>query len=359
MKVTAFLPGVCGLALVLLLLLPFNAAGVESRGPLGGYHWYTMFMFGDSFADTGNLPRTNSRSSLSRQWHYPYGTFNGSRSGNPLGRFSNYLVQPDIIARMLGRLVGPPAYKRTVKHYCDPSGMSFAVGGSGVFEVPENLTTLSQQIDNFERLIKDRTISKWHLADSVALVAISGNDYAHGTNSSDVANMIAIIKKVTTEITANVQRLQKLGVKKILVNQLHPVGCTPWLTRPSNYTVCNSRANMGVDLHNGHLSINLRKTKNVHILDLATAFANIVNPAPGEGSRQAKRFEHKLTPCCESFDPEGYCGQLSKNSKRLYTVCKNPDQYFYWDSVHPTQAGWEAVMKQLQKPMLKFLTKGH
>lgn len=120
MKVTAFLPGVCGLAL--LLLLPFNggcalldldplvfffsfrslmvpciAAGVESRGPLGGYHWYTMFMFGDSFADTGNLPRTNCRSSLSRQWHYPYGTFNGSRSGNPLGRFSNYLVQPDII----------------------------------------------------------------------------------------------------------------------------------------------------------------------------------------------------------------------------------------------------------------------
>ena len=40
-------------------------------------------------------------------------------------------------------------------------------------------------------------------------------------------------------------------------------------------------------------------------------------------------------------------------------MCKNPDQYFYWDSVHPTQAGWEAVMKQLQKPMLKFLTKEH
>jgi hypothetical protein len=56
-----------------------------------------MFMFGDSFVDTGNLPKTGNRSALSRQWHYPYGTFNGGRSGNPLGRFSNYLVQSDII----------------------------------------------------------------------------------------------------------------------------------------------------------------------------------------------------------------------------------------------------------------------
>jgi hypothetical protein len=56
-----------------------------------------MFMFGDSFVDTGNLPKTARRSALSRQWHYPYGTFNGGRGGNPLGRFSNYLVQSDII----------------------------------------------------------------------------------------------------------------------------------------------------------------------------------------------------------------------------------------------------------------------
>jgi phospholipase/lecithinase/hemolysin len=75
-----------------------------------------------------------------------------------------------------------------------------------------------------------------------------------------------------------------------------------------------------------------------------------------EGSKLSKRFEHKMTPCCESFDPEGYCGQLGKNSEKLYTVCTNPDQYFYWDSVHPTMAGWEAVMKQLKKHMLHFLT---
>jgi hypothetical protein len=70
------------------------------------------------------------------------------------------------------------------------------------------------------------------------------------------------------------------------------------------------------------------------------------------------RIRVKLTPCCECFDPEGYYGQRGKNSEKLYSVCRcsNPDQYFYyWDSVHPTMAAWEAVMKQLKKPKLQFL----
>ncbi|KAM0915789.1 hypothetical protein ACQ4PT_010561 [Festuca glaucescens] len=354
MKVSALLPAVCGLGFILLLL---NAAGAESRQVQGGYHWYTMFMFGDSFVDTGNLPKTSRRSALSRQWHYPYGTFNGGRSGNPLGRFSNYLVQSDIIAQMLGRLEAPPAYKRTMKHYCDQSGMTFAVGGSGVYQVPDNLPTLAKQIYNFKRLIKDGSITKWHLADSVALVAVSGNDYAHASNSSDISSMIGLIRNVTAGIAVNVKKLQKLGVKKILVNNLHPVGCTPWLSRANNYTVCDARANMAASFHNTYLTESLSKTKNVHILDLNTAFTKIVNHGPPESSSKlSKRFKHKLTPCCESFDPEGYCGQLGNNSEKLYSVCTNPEQYFYWDSVHPTQAGWEAVMKQLHKPMLHFLT---
>ncbi|CAM0958281.1 unnamed protein product [Alopecurus aequalis] len=384
MKVSAFLPAVCG-ALGLLLLLN-GAGGVESGvARVKDYHWFTMFMFGDSFVDTGNLPSTGNRSALSRQWHWPYGTYNKGRSGNPLGRFSNYFVQSDVIARILGRLMAPPAYKRTMKHYCDPSGMTFAVGGAGVYEVPEQLPTLAKQIHTFRRLIKDGSISKWHLADSVALVAISGNDYAHVANASDIGNIIAFIGNVTAEIAANVKRLQKLGVKKVLVNDLHPVGCTPWLTRATNYTACDARGNMAASFHNSYLRKSLAKIKNVHILDLNTAFTNIVNHAPGnyscihactnsfasfnqprfcmlmyvyagKGSKASKRFEHKLTPCCESFDPDGYCGQQGNNSERLYTVCTNPEDYFYWDSVHPTMAGWEAVMKQLQKPMLHFLT---
>jgi hypothetical protein len=94
-----------------------------------------------------------------------------------------------VAAEILGRLEAPPAYKRTIKHYCDQSGMTFAVGGAGVYEVPDRLPTLAKQIYTFKRLIKDGSISKWHLADSVALVAVSGNDYAHVANSSDISSV--------------------------------------------------------------------------------------------------------------------------------------------------------------------------
>ena len=33
----------------------------------------------------------------------------------------------------------------------------------------------------------------------------------------------------------------------------------------------------------------------------------------------------------------------------------HPEKYFFWDDVHPTQAGWEAVMGQLEKDIKDFL----
>ena len=78
---------------------------------------------------------------------------------------------------------------------------TFAVGGAGVYEVPDQLPTLAQQIHSFKRLIKDGSISKRHLADSVALVAVSGNDYAHTANSSD----ISIVRELYTRAPINKQ----------------------------------------------------------------------------------------------------------------------------------------------------------
>jgi phospholipase/lecithinase/hemolysin len=39
----------------------------------------------------------------------------------------------------------------------------------------------------------------------------------------------------------------------------------------------------------------------------------------------------------------------------LCLFCENADKYFYWDDMHPTQAGWETVMEQLEDPIKEFL----
>jgi hypothetical protein len=36
-------------------------------------------------------------------------------------------------------------------------------------------------------------------------------------------------------------------------------------------------------------------------------------------------------------------------------VCGEPNKYFYWDDMNPTQAGWAAVMGKLESPIKEFL----
>ncbi|TKW32142.1 hypothetical protein SEVIR_2G150300v4 [Setaria viridis] len=353
---SSMLPAIL-LPLISLLVL-LNASHVESARPTSGtFHWYNgLFVFGDSFADTGNFPKSDL-SEVTRQWYKPYGCSHGFLQ-DPTGRFSNSLVQSDFIARILGRSQAPQTFRATEGNYPDKFGVNFAVGGAGVFEVPRKAPTLAQQIDSFKKMLDGGDIGKWQLEESVALVAISGNDYARVANMSSDGEILDFIGNVTDGIAAGVERLRGLGVTKVLVNTLHPLGCTPWQARPSNYTKCMGRGNMAAGFHNDGLESKLNATSSdcVYLIDLNRAFTNIIDPSDADDIPQvAKRFTEKLKPCCESVDPKGYCGQVDEDGGDQYSVCSNPEKHFFWDDVHPTQAGWEAVMEQLQQDIKDFL----
>jgi phospholipase/lecithinase/hemolysin len=164
----------------------------------------------------------------------------------------------------------------------------------------------------------------------------------------------ALVDKVTEEIVANVARLRNLGVKKVLVNNLFPLGCAPSLSRPNNYAYCDEEGNQGAALHNRLLAEKLAGMDGVLVVDLSAAFSRIVGPSPD--TDMVNLFPNKLAPCCESMDPKGYCGQVDPDTDAaLYKVCQNPDRYFFWDEMNPTQVGWEAVMGPLDRPIREFL----
>ncbi|XP_044958368.1 GDSL esterase/lipase At5g03610-like [Hordeum vulgare subsp. vulgare] len=338
--------------LLLLVFLALDDARVEARGTpraRGSRHqWSSMFVFGDDFVDNGNVPDITGEKT-SRQWSYPYGSYrNSSWSGVPVptGRFSNYRMQSDFIGMFTILDVGPPSYEQTSDQSCDSSGMTFAVGGAGVFKVAANkVRTLAAQVQAFKRLVNDGVIETRQLHHSVALIAISGNDYMSGSDAnngfySSFDDLDTYMGNVVTEILDNVAQLQTLGVRK---------------TSSNNYTTCDLLGNYGASVHNKYLKQMIGERDNVHILDLYTAFTDIVNHAPGEGSDRSKDFKRKLTPCCESSYKGGYCGKLSSSGKHLYDLCQNPDKRFYWDETHPTHAGWEAVMEALEQPLMEFL----
>ncbi|KAM0884302.1 hypothetical protein ACQ4PT_031078 [Festuca glaucescens] len=318
--------------------------GHQNDQPDPDYNGYSFYVFGDSFADNGNLLKKYPNSELTRQWYPPY---------QASGRFSNLLVQSDFIALLLRQPASPPAHRQT--RGVGPAGMNFAAGDSGVFDVP-GTPTLGRQVHTFNKLINDGDIKKEHLAgQSVALVAIDGNDYARvGTDTSSFADVTALVDKVTEEIVANVARLQNIGVKKVLVNNLFPLGCGPSLSRPNNYAYCDEECNQGAALHNRLLAEKLAGMDGVLVVDLSAAFSRIVGPSPN--ADMVNLFPNRLAPCCESVDPKGYCGQVDPDTdEALYKVCQNPDSYFFWDEMNPTQVGWEAVMGRLDRPIREFL----
>jgi hypothetical protein len=60
----------------------------------------TLYAFGDSFVDTGNLQRSPELGATTRQWYFPYGVSNDQGTTDEekaTGHFSDYLVQSDFI----------------------------------------------------------------------------------------------------------------------------------------------------------------------------------------------------------------------------------------------------------------------
>ncbi|XP_025805386.1 GDSL esterase/lipase At5g03610-like [Panicum hallii] len=237
-----------------LLLLLNGAHHVEARRHRERRKEYMLLVFGDSFADAGNRLMRSAKSRASRGWYYPYGSSDSAHRNRATGRLSDGLVQSDFLARMLGNDdESPPPYSPS--EVPDGSGVNFALPFSGVLNGPQEEMALGTQIEQFTRLVNRRDIEDVDLDDSVALVSVSnGHDYSHVSDTTSSEQMNAYIRDVTDGIVDAVKRLQDLGVSKVLVNSLPPLGCTPWRSRLISYARCDSSGNTIASTHNALLA---------------------------------------------------------------------------------------------------------
>ncbi|KAK1429550.1 hypothetical protein QVD17_11761 [Tagetes erecta] len=336
------------------LLFLFTIAGKtvcaneEAQKVSGGYRPLKLFAFGDSYADTGNNPK-----SLSSSWKNPYGvTF----PGKPAGRYSDGRVLTDYIARFMGIKSPLPYELRKYGQHRLQHGLNFAYGGTGVFDTGNLQPNLSTQIGYFERVVKESVYTKRDLQSSLALVAVSGNDYAAFTASGGTdQGLPSFISHVINQMGINLKRIRSLGVRRVLVTTLQPIGCLPRQTAFSSYQQCNETDNSAVIFHNQLLQKvvtslnNSTKGSNFLILDLFNSF-NAVLKNKGEFTGSAK-FDTPLKPCCLATRSDAFCGTLDDKGRRLYTVCNKPESMFFWDSVHPTEAGWRSVYLTLRSSL--------
>lgn len=141
-------------------------------------------------------------------------------------------------------------------------------------------------------------------------------------------------------------RILRLGVRKVAVSGMHPLGCLPPTTSRYSYNQCNDTLNDFVDRHNNELNqavTKLNQQVKHHstflVFDFYDSFISVMN--------HPSKIKEKFRPCCDGISTEYLCGSVENNVKK-YKICEHPESTFFWDGVHPSQAAWYAVYQNLQ-----------
>lgn len=161
---------------------------------------------------------------------------------------------------------------------------------------------------------------------------------------------------VVDQIIWNLKRIHSLGVKKVIVTGLAPLGCLPHFTNSSSFTQCNSDINSLVTFHNLLLNQSISKLNNNNnetttknntnffILDMYASFMSIIFGNPKQGGKKPLL----LKPCCFGVSDAFSCGSVDEKGNKKFSLCEDPKSAFFWDSLHPTQQGWFAAFSALQ-----------
>ncbi|BAZ13669.1 GDSL family lipase [Calothrix sp. NIES-4071] len=244
-----------------------------------------IYVFGDSLSDTGNMYRTTNR-------NYP---------PNPpyfQGRYSNGQVWVEYLGSKLALNTKDSA--------------NFAFGGAMTGKVSNNgIPGLLGQVENF-------TKNQLSGNDSGLYVIWAGaNDYIYGVADSTTP---------VINITQAIESLLNAGAKKILVVDLPDLG------------------NLPATKNNGS-SQSLSAVTKAHNQGLAKSLSQL-----------RQKFDSK-SEIIELNVSELYRDAISNPSKYGFTnvtsaclyqgaTCNNPDQYLFWDGIHPTTAAHQIIAEK-------------
>lgn len=287
-----------------------------------------LYVFGDSLSDVGNVfISTNGTEPVSP----PYSE----------GRFSNGNLWVQDVAASLG--LGPVTASLA-------GGNDFAVGGAQTGATPANPYTasnsfqqasdLTAQLANYNKRglgpqpnalytlwIGSNDISA--LLGALATVPLSQQQAYIATDFA------AILGNISTVVTG----LAHDGMKNLLALNVSDLGKTP-AAQSSGTSVYASALSAALDQG---LATTLEQLSTIDGFKL-----NLVDTYTATDSIVADPNAYGLTNVTQSCYTGGYTAVNSG------TVCANPDQYLFWDGLHPTAVGHQliadGVLTQVPEP---------
>jgi phospholipase/lecithinase/hemolysin len=300
------------LPLLSLLVIAFSAALANAKD-------YTrIVVFGDSLSDTGNMAHL---------YQETYGVrFPGPSVDYTDGRFTNGVDTLPAAQKYFGVWVeqfaaAMPSHPK-VKNSLDGGtnyAYAFAFTGNGTsLFYPDDETEFAVNVNNMGQQITDYLATHPKIDNSTLFVIWGGaNNLINATGPADVVN-------AAIEETLDIQRLIHAGATQFLVLNLPPLGLTPRLNGslatsvPANAAAMlfNSWLNTGLAvLHDFYFGRHVR----IFAVDTFSLFNKIV------------------------ANPTAYSFANVTASSRANPLAVDPDTYLFWDDIHPTTHGHNAL----------------
>ncbi|KAG4150011.1 hypothetical protein ERO13_D05G368700v2 [Gossypium hirsutum] len=326
---------------------------ISSIQPVNGC-FTSIFSFGDSLTDTGNLLEI----SLLESNKLPPSAFppNGRTFfHHPSGRRCDGRLVIDFLAEALGIPFLRPSYTTKVGRLQKfQKGMNFAVAGAtalnssflqenGIHNRSTNIS-LGDELNSFKHLLPSLCSSsadcKKLLRNSLIVMGvIGGNDYNHAFREKNNEAARKFVPLVVHTIASAIHELIELGAVTFLVPGNFPIGCSPDLL--TNYqgsnkdkydplTGCLTWLNQFSQHHNELLRTELEKLRNRHP-DINIVYADYYNIAMRfYHSPKQFGFKETLKACCGIGGLYNYNSSRSCGYPPLKSSCNDPSSYISW-----------------------------
>ena len=267
-----------------------------------------LFVFGDSLSDTGNLFNASK-------------TVTGTGTPSPpyfQGRFSNGLVWVDYLAKKLN--LDPIPVTTLAANAHPPQGINFAYGGATTgssSNLSDSIPGLQEQVIEFQGLLTNQPIDR----EALFILWIGANDYLSAIDQTTPApDPAKSIQRIMTAIGS----LYGQGARHFLVANLPNLGKTPLAVERGG--AASTRLQSLSDRHNALLKAKLD--------DIQRSFPEIQLVQLDVDAIFQKALTDKLS--FTQFNTPCY-------NRSTGSVCAQPDQYLFWDAIHPTTAAHRQI----------------
>lgn len=291
-----------------IVALSFAALLAAAHPALAQDSGTRVVVFGDSLSDPGNGFAFVKTSSTPPD----FGLNALLIPSAPYARGGHHLTNgPTWIEQLAGSLGAErsvlPAFVGS-----NPYAMNFAIGTARARDDGTD-PSLSFEVAAFLQKTGGRAP-----ADALYVIEVGGNDVRDAIVAGNPAQGLAVLQAAASSVAANISLLRARGASRFLVWNVPDVGLTP-AARLSGTTAA---ATLATQTYNGLLVTALTPLllSGVDIVPFdANAFITAIfnNPAP-------YGLSNVVDPCVMPNAPP--------------FTCQTPDQYLFWDGIHPTAA---------------------